>query len=127
MLGNWSFGDYYKKEAILWSWELLTNIWKLPKEKLYATVYKDDEEAFKIWEEHTDIKKEHIKYFGNKDNFWEMGATGPCGPCSEIHMDQGIECCTCSQENQKNCDVNNECARFIEILEFSIHSIQSRF
>ena len=101
MLGNWSFGDYYKKEAILWSWELLTNVWKLPKEKLYATVYKDDQEAFKLWEDCTDIKKDHIKYFGNKDNFWEMGATGPCGPCSEIHMDQGIECCTCSQEKSR--------------------------
>ncbi len=86
MLGNWSFGDYYKKEAIQWAWELLTEIWKLPKERLYATVYNDDDEAFNYWKTETDINPNHILRFGEKDNFWEMGETGPCGPCSEIHI-----------------------------------------
>ncbi len=86
MLGNWSFGDYYKKEAIMWAWELLTEIWKLPKERLWATVYKDDDEAFELWKQVTDINPKHILRFGEKDNFWEMGDTGPCGPCSEIHI-----------------------------------------
>ncbi|MCF8383309.1 MAG: alanine--tRNA ligase [Chlorobium sp.] len=87
MLGNWSFGDYYKKEAITWAWELLTSVWKLPKERLYVTVYQDDDESFMIWQEDTDIPNDHILRFGEKDNFWEMGETGPCGPCSEIHID----------------------------------------
>ena len=87
MLGNWSFGDYYKAEAIGWAWELLTSVWKLPKERLYATVYKDDDESLELWKEVTDIDHSHILKFGDKDNFWEMGETGPCGPCSEIHID----------------------------------------
>ena len=87
MLGNWSFGDYYKKEAITWAWELLTDLWRLPKERLYATVYQDDDESFEIWKSQTDINPEHILRFGDKDNFWEMGESGPCGPCSEIHID----------------------------------------
>lgn len=86
MLGNWSFGDYYKKEAILWAWELLTEVWKLPKERLFATVYQTDDEAFNCWKTLTDINPNHILRFGEKDNFWEMGETGPCGPCSEIHI-----------------------------------------
>lgn len=86
MLGNWSFGDYYKKEAIMWAWELLTEVWKLPKERLWATVYKDDDEAFELWKKVTDINPKHILRFDEKDNFWEMGDTGPCGPCSEIHI-----------------------------------------
>ncbi len=86
MLGNWSFGDYYKKEAILWAWELLTEVWKLPKERLFATVYQTDDEAFNCWRTLTDINPNHILRFGEKDNFWEMGETGPCGPCSEIHI-----------------------------------------
>ena len=87
MLGNWSFGDYYKKEAIQWAWELLTTVYKLPKEHLLATVYEDDPETAQLWRDCTDIKPEHIVMCGKKDNFWEMGATGPCGPCSEIHLD----------------------------------------
>ena len=87
MLGNWSFGDYYKKEAIKWAWELLTDVWKLPKDKLWVTVFETDEEAFSIWADETDINNSHILRFGEKDNFWEMGDTGPCGPCSEIHFD----------------------------------------
>lgn len=86
MLGNWSFGDYYKKEAIAWAWELLTDVWKLPKERLYATVYRTDDEALEIWKTVTDINPSHILKFDEKDNFWEMGETGPCGPCSEIHI-----------------------------------------
>ena len=79
MLGNWSFGDYYKKEAIQWAWELFTERWELDKERLWATVYKDDDEAFNLWLEVTDIKPERVIRCGKKDNFWEMGDTGPCG------------------------------------------------
>jgi alanyl-tRNA synthetase len=86
MLGNWSFGDYYKKEAIKWAWELLTEVWKLPKERLWATVYKTDDEALNFWKSETDINPAHILKFAEKDNFWEMGETGPCGPCSEVHI-----------------------------------------
>ena len=86
MLGNWSFGDYYKEEAIVWGWELLTKVWKLPKERLWATVYRTDDEAFELWKNKTDINPKHILRFDEKDNFWEMGETGPCGPCSEIHI-----------------------------------------
>lgn len=86
MLGNWSFGDYYKKEAIKWAWELLTDVWKLPKERLWATVYHTDDESLKFWKSETDINPKHILKFDEKDNFWEMGETGPCGPCSEIHI-----------------------------------------
>lgn len=88
MLGNWSFGDYYKKEAVQWAWDLLTKVWGLPQERLWATVYKDDEEAEQLWKTVTDIDHSHILRFGEKDNFWEMGETGPCGPCSEIHIDR---------------------------------------
>ncbi len=86
MLGNWSFGDYYKEEAIVWGWELLTDIWKLPEERLWATVYREDDEAYELWKNKTDIDPKHILRFDEKDNFWEMGETGPCGPCSEIHI-----------------------------------------
>jgi alanyl-tRNA synthetase len=89
MLGNWSFGDYYKEEAILWAWELLTKEWQLPKSRLYATVYKDDDEAYKLWKKVSSLPEDRILRFGEKDNFWEMGETGPCGPCSEIHIDLG--------------------------------------
>lgn len=87
MMGNWSFGDYGKKEAIAWAWELFTEVWKLPKNKLWATVYTTDDEAYEYWMSETDIDRTHILRFGEKDNFWEMGETGPCGPCSEIHID----------------------------------------
>ena len=95
MLGNWSFGDYFKKEAIEWAWELLTEVWQIPKERLYATVFggddkeglPPDEEAEQYWKEVAGIEPAHILRFGKKDNFWEMGETGPFGPCSEIHID----------------------------------------
>jgi alanyl-tRNA synthetase len=99
MLGNWSFGDYYKRESIAWGWELLTRVWGLPKDRLWATVYKDDEEALAIWKEVTDITPAHILKFGEKDNFWEMGETGPCGPCSEIHFDRTPNGCTAGMIN----------------------------
>ena len=82
MLGNWSFGDYYKQEAITWAWELLTEVWKLPKDKLWATVYTTDDEADGLWRAHTDINPSQILRFAEKDNFWEMGETGPCGSAS---------------------------------------------
>jgi len=95
MLGNWSFGDYFKAEAIEWAWKLLTEIWALPKDRLYATVFSGDdelglagdEEAEELWKRVTDIDPSHVMRFGVKDNFWQMADTGPCGPCSEIHID----------------------------------------
>ena len=115
MLGNWSFGDYYKKEAINWAWKLLTKVWKLPKDKLYATVHKTDNEAYDLWKSETDIEHSHIEYHGDKDNFWEMAATGPCGPCSEIHIDCGKEFCNCKSDKKHVCKVNGDCHRFIEL------------
>tara|TARA_B100000470_G_scaffold221988_1_gene214342 strand:- start:11803 stop:14400 length:2598 start_codon:yes stop_codon:yes gene_type:complete len=102
MLGNWSFGDYYKKDAIKWSWELFTALWGLDKARLWVTVYKDDDEAYNLWLEQTDIKKDRVLRFGDKENFWEMGDTGPCGPCSEIHYYVGEEV-----EDQDPNGVNN--------------------
>ncbi|NOZ08434.1 MAG: alanine--tRNA ligase [FCB group bacterium] len=89
MLGNWSFGDYYKQEAIQWAWELLTEVWKIDKQRLWVTIYEEDDEAGELWAKFTDIPDERILKFGTKDNFWEMGDTGPCGPCSEIHYYSG--------------------------------------
>jgi len=102
MLGNWSFGDYYKKEAIEWSWELFTEVWKLDKSRLWVTVYEEDDEAFELWKKQTDIDSNRIIRSGAKDNFWEMAETGPCGPCSEIHYYVGN-----NPENQQAELVNN--------------------
>lgn len=115
MLGNWSFGDYYKREAIEWAWELLTGVWRLPKERLYATVFRNDDEAHELWERVTDIPRDHIMRFDEKDNFWEMGEVGPCGPCSEIHIDRGAELCDRRHVPGHQCGVNAGCARFIEL------------
>ena len=115
MLGNWSFGDYYKKEAIKWAWELLTEVWRIPKDKLYATVHNNDDESFHIWQEVTDIDKERILKFGDKYNFWEMANTGPCGYCSEIHYDRGVQHCQKIEDENHKCEVNGICGRFVEI------------
>ncbi|HTO94972.1 MAG TPA: alanine--tRNA ligase [Bacteroidota bacterium] len=92
MLGNWSFGDYYKKEAIAWAWELLTGTWKIDPARLYATVFETDDEAAALWKSETGIHPSRVLRFGKKDNFWEMGDTGPCGPCSEVHIDLTPDC-----------------------------------
>lgn len=111
MLGNFSFGDYFKRDAILFAWELLTEHFKLPKEKLWVSIYKDDDEAAEIWEEEIGIPSERIVRLGEKDNFWQMGDTGPCGPCSEIIIDQG-EDFGCGQPD---CSVGCDCDRFLEL------------
>ena len=115
MLGNWSFGDYYKREAIHWAWELLTDVWQMPKEKLWATVFREDDEAETIWLECTDIGRNQVLRFGEKDNFWEMGNTGPCGPCSEIHYDYGPDQCAMKDDPDHVCGVNADCGRYMEI------------
>ena len=91
MLGNFSFGDYFKRDAIANAWGFLTEELKLPKDQLYITIYKDDDEAHDLWREIADVPEERIIRLGEKDNFWQMGETGPCGPCSEIHIDRGAE------------------------------------
>lgn len=111
MLGNFSFGDYFKKEAIEFAWEFITEVLKIDKSKLYVSVYKDDDEAFDIWHKHIGIEKERVYRFGEKDNFWQMGETGPCGPCSEIFYDHGEEY-SCGKDT---CDVGCDCDRFVEI------------
>jgi alanyl-tRNA synthetase len=111
MLGNFSFGDYFKKETIAWSWEYLTVVMGLPKNKLWITIYKDDDEAFRIWHEEMGVPAERIVRMGEKSNFWMMGETGPCGPCSEILYDlgEGTGC------GKPTCNVECECDRHLEI------------
>ena len=95
MLGNWSFGDYFKREAIRWAWELLVDEWGLDPDRLYVTVHEGDpalglapdQEAADLWAEETSVRPAHVLFQSSKDNFWMMGETGPCGPCSEIHVD----------------------------------------
>ncbi|MEN6620643.1 MAG: alanine--tRNA ligase [Smithella sp.] len=111
MLGNFSFGDYFKEEAIAWAWEYLIDVLKLPKEKLWITIYKDDDEAFAIWHDKMKVPADRIIRLGEKSNFWMMGETGPCGPCSEIIYDQG-EGTGCGRST---CDINCECDRHLEI------------
>ena len=110
MLGNFSFGDYFKREAILFAWELLTEVYGLPKERLWVTIFQDDDEAFEIWSREVGFPEERIVRMGEKDNFWAMGDTGPCGPCSEIIIDQG-EDMACGP----NCDIYCDCDRFLEL------------
>ena len=111
MLGNFSFGDYFKEKAIDFGWDLLTNGYGLPEEKLWVSIYLDDDEAHKIWNKNIGVPEEKILRFGEEDNFWAMGDTGPCGPCSEIHMDRGEEygC------GRPDCGVDCECDRYLEI------------
>ena len=111
MLGNFSFGDYFKKEAVEWGWEFLTEWVKLPADKLLITVYEKDDEAADIWRNNVGIPPERIFRLGKKDNFWQMGDTGPCGPCSEIHIDQGPEM-GCGRPD---CRVGCDCDRYLEI------------
>jgi len=111
MLGNFSFGDYFKKEAIEFAWEFLTTEVKLPADKLWATVYKDDDEAFELWRTVVGLPADRIVRLGEKDNFWSMGDTGPCGPCSEILIDQGPEM-SCGKPG---CAVGCDCDRYLEI------------
>ncbi len=122
MLGNWSFGDYYKKEAIAWSWQLLTEVWGLPKDKIYATCFEDDkgdvprdDEAAEIWKQQPGFNPEHVLFFGRKENFWQMAEFGPCGPCSEIHIDRGEQFCDMKHVPGHVCVVNGECTRFLEL------------
>ncbi|NPA15941.1 MAG: alanine--tRNA ligase [Deferribacteres bacterium] len=111
MLGNFSFGDYFKREAILFAWELLTEVYKLPKDRLWVTIFRDDDEAFEIWTKEVGFPAERIVRMGEKDNFWAMGDTGPCGPCSEIIIDQGEEM-SCGP----NCGIDTcDCDRFLEL------------
>lgn len=111
MLGNFSFGDYFKKDAILFAWELLTQIYKLPKDRLWVSVYDKDDEAERLWLELTGLPSDRIVRLGAKDNFWQMGDTGPCGPCSEIIIDQGenVGC------GKAECKVGCDCDRFLEL------------
>ncbi len=122
MLGNWSFGDYYKKEAVAWAWELLTEVWKLDKTKLWVTCFEDelgeidaDIEAFNAWKEQPGIDPSHILKFGRKENFWEMADVGPCGPCSEIHIDRGEKFCNKKDDPKHECRVNGNCTRYVEL------------
>ena len=122
MLGNWSFGDYYKKEAVAWAWQLLTDVWGLPRENLWATVFRDDkgdipqdDEAAQAWRQQPGINPAHVLFSGRKDNFWEMADTGPCGPCSEVHLDRGIEYCDKQTTPDHVCRINGDCKRFLEL------------
>ena len=123
MLGNWSFDDYFKAEAIEWAWELLTKDWGIAPDSLWATVFaghKDeglprDDEAAGLWTKVTPIPAERVLAFGKKDNFWEMGDIGPCGPCSEIHIDLGPDMCDKKGVPGHKCEVNGGCSRFIEL------------
>jgi len=123
MLGNWSFDDYFKAEAIQWAWELFTSVWGIEPDRLWATVFggdyaeglPEDEEAANLWTKVTSIPAEKVLAYGRKDNFWEMGETGPCGPCSEIHIDLGPEMCDMKNVPGHKCRVNAGCARYIEL------------
>ena len=123
MLGNWSFNDYFKAESIAWAWELLTKVWGINPDQLYASVFagdkKDglprDDEAAELWTKLTPIPAERVLAFGKKENFWEMGETGPCGPCSEIHIDLGPDRCDMKGVAGHQCRVNGDCARYIEL------------
>jgi alanyl-tRNA synthetase len=110
MLGNFSFGDYFKKEAIAWAWEYVTEVLKLPLDRLHVSVYEDDDEAEKIWHEEIGVPMDHIVRMGKEDNFWEAGTDGPCGPCSEIYFDRG-EKYGCGKPD---CKVGCDCDRFME-------------
>lgn len=123
MLGNWSFGDYFKAEAIEWAWQLLTKVFGIDPDKLWATVFAGDQQdgsepdyqTEQLWPRVTGISSERVLRFGRKDNFWEMGPVGPCGPCSEIHIDLGPERCNKQDVPGHKCRVNGDCSRFMEL------------
>ena len=122
MLGNWSFGDYYKKEAIAWAWELLTDVWGLARGRLWATCFKDDkgdipadEEAAETGATQPGIDPEHIAIFWAQRKFLGNGRVGPCGPCSEIHYDRGQEFCNKQGVPGHVCRVNGDCQRYLEL------------
>ena len=123
MLGNWSFDDYFKAETIEWAWELLVDVWGIKPESLWATVFAGDsndslpadEEAGNLWTKVTTIPPERVLAFGRKHNFWEMGEVGPCGPCSEIHIDLGPKMCNRKNVPGHKCGINSGCGRFIEL------------
>lgn len=112
MLGNFSFGDYFKKESIEWSWEFITEILKLDKDKLWITVYKDDQESADIWHDVVGVSRDRIVFLGEEDNWWAAGLTGSCGPCSEIHVDQG-EHMGCGSDCKLGCECDSD--RYLEI------------
>ncbi|MBX3468001.1 MAG: alanine--tRNA ligase [Planctomycetes bacterium] len=117
MLGNWSFGDYFKAESIEWGWDLLTREWKVDASKLHATIHHSDEESRDLWLKISGLPRERVTAY-DKENFWEMGETGPCGPCTEIHIDRGPEACDMKSRNPGHvCKVNapDGCSRFIEL------------
>jgi len=109
MLGNFSFGDYFKEEVIPWAWEFVTEVLKLPKERLWITIYEDDDEAFEIWNKKVGVPAERIVRMGKEDNFWEIGV-GPCGPCSEIYFDRGED----KGCRKPTCGIGCDCDRFVE-------------
>ena len=109
MLGNFSFGDYFKREAIIWAWEFVTEVLKLPRERLWVTIYEEDDEAFEIWHKEVGLEPQRIKRMGKEDNFWEIG-TGPCGPCSEIYFDRGED----KGCGKPTCGIGCDCDRFVE-------------
>src|SRR5579871_3366383 len=113
MLGNFSFGDYFKKDAIAFAWELITKEYGLPKDRLYITVFREDDEAEELWQKVAGVPKDRIFRLDEKDNFWQMGETGPCGPCSEIHYDLGREAAEPGRENEKFPEDGG--GRFVEI------------
>ena len=117
MLGHWSFGDYFKKEAIVWGWELMTEVYKIPKDRLFATVHLSDTEAEEIWKTQTDIDPTHVLKF-DKDNFWEMGSVGPCGPSTELHFDLGDAGTRAETFEDKVLGVNGENHRYVELINF---------
>jgi alanyl-tRNA synthetase len=111
MLGNFSFGDYFKKDAIAYAWEFITELAKIPAGRLYVTVFRDDDEAYTIWKNDMGVREDRILRMGEKDNFWSMGDTGPCGPCSEILIDQGPEF-SCGRPD---CSPGCDCDRYLEL------------
>ena len=120
MLGNFSFGDYFKEKAIEFGWDLLTRGFGLPADKLWVSIYLDDDEAFELWQRVVGVPAERIVRFGEKDNFWAMGDTGPCGPCSEIHLDRG----PAAGCGRPECKIGCDCDRYLELWNLVFIAVQ---